>query len=146
GGWQQREDVADGGPEEEAGGPDDGGAPQAEPSAEREKADGRKPQARHPDFGLEGAWFPADEPGGHVAEEDVANEVKEERDPDREQQEPREQLLDHGGCGQWARPPPQAERGSEQPQGQEGQGEVGQGETDERPHSPPQSLYPRLGG
>jgi len=48
-------DVAGGGPEEEAGGPDDRGGPQAEPSAEREKADGRKPQTRHPDFGLEGA-------------------------------------------------------------------------------------------
>jgi hypothetical protein len=116
--------VADGSSQQKTRRPDHRGGTKAESPAKRKKADHRVAQARHSDLGLERAWLPADEPGGHVAEKDVNHEVVQERESNRKQQEKRKQFLHNHGGGQWTIPPPQREPVGNQPQSKERDGEV----------------------
>ena len=81
------------GAKKKTGDPGHRGSANAQTPPEREKADHRESQAREPKL----AVAVKSERPRHVAEEDMENEVVEVGDPDREQKEVREEVLDDDG-------------------------------------------------
>ena len=122
-------------PPQEAGRPDDHREPQVEASLEGQQSQRGEAETGKAHLQLKRAVRPSDEACGQFSEEDVEDEIVEERKSDREQKKIREQRLDHDA--ETARPRSVPER--------DGRGEQAQHEERDRELQSTNSIASRMG-